>query len=84
MLPMSGLELVIILVIFLLFFGAKRVPELGMSLGRGVKELRQGANGEGDEKEANAATRLRTKAGEEKDREEEGARITSAPIEQDL
>jgi Sec-independent protein translocase protein TatA len=53
-----------------LFFGAKRVPELGRSLGRGVKELRQGAAGEGDEKEAN---RLRTKDGEEEDESLNGA-----------
>jgi sec-independent protein translocase protein TatA len=46
--PMGGMELLIILVIILLFFGAKRVPELGRSLGKGVRELRQGAAGEDD------------------------------------
>ena len=41
--PMGGMELLIILVIILLFFGAKRIPELGRSLGRGKREFRRGA-----------------------------------------
>ena len=36
------MELLIVLAIILLFFGAKRVPELGRSLGRGIREFRQG------------------------------------------
>jgi len=61
--PMGGMELLIILIIILLFFGAKRVPELGRSLGKGMRELRQGAAGEDDEKER--ANRPRTRDGEE-------------------
>ena len=52
--PMGGMELLIILVIILLFFGAKRVPELGRSLGKGMRELRKasaGADGDDDEAE---------------------------------
>lgn len=30
----------------MLFFGAKRVPELGRSLGQSMKEFRQGASGD--------------------------------------
>ena len=48
----TGLEspshLIIILVVVLLFFGAKRVPELAKGLGAGVREFRKGAQGEGD------------------------------------
>ena len=47
--PMGGTELLIILIIVLLFFGAKRVPELGRSLGKSMREFRVGASGE-DEK----------------------------------
>jgi len=36
------MEILIVLAIILLFFGAKRVPELGRSLGRGIREFRQG------------------------------------------
>jgi sec-independent protein translocase protein TatA len=39
---MGGMELLIILAIILLFFGAKRVPELGRSLGSGIREFRKG------------------------------------------
>lgn len=35
-------ELVIILVILLLLFGAKKLPELAKSLGSSAKELRKG------------------------------------------
>jgi sec-independent protein translocase protein TatA len=45
MLPsVGGLELLIILVIILLLFGAKRVPQLGRALGSGIREFRQGIN----------------------------------------
>jgi len=48
--PMGGTELLIILAIVLLFFGAKRVPELGRSLGKSIREFREGASVE-DEKD---------------------------------
>jgi sec-independent protein translocase protein TatA len=48
--PMGGTELLIILAIILLFFGSKRVPELGRSLGKSIREFRAGASVE-DEKD---------------------------------
>lgn len=42
-------ELIIILVIVLLLFGSKKLPELSRSLGTSVRELR---NGMGEEKNA--------------------------------
>jgi sec-independent protein translocase protein TatA len=39
---LGGTELIIALVIILLLFGAKRIPELARSLGSGVREFRQG------------------------------------------
>jgi sec-independent protein translocase protein TatA len=45
---MGGVELLIILAIILLFFGAKRLPELARSLGRGKREFQQGIE-EGEE-----------------------------------
>ena len=38
----GGTELIIALVIILLLFGAKRIPELAKGLGSGVREFRKG------------------------------------------
>jgi sec-independent protein translocase protein TatA len=38
----GGGEILILLAIVLLFFGAKRIPELARSLGRGTHEFRKG------------------------------------------
>ena len=43
---LGGSELLIALVIILLLFGAKRIPELAKGLGSGVREFRQGTRGE--------------------------------------
>lgn len=43
-------ELLIILVILALLFGAGRVAGLGGALGRGIREFRQEARGDDDEK----------------------------------
>lgn len=39
---MGMTELLIVLTILLLVFGAKRVPQLGRSLGKGIREFREG------------------------------------------
>ncbi|MFM6347117.1 MAG: twin-arginine translocase TatA/TatE family subunit, partial [Dolichospermum sp.] len=39
-------EIVLILVIVLLFFGGKKIPELMKGLGRGVKEFKDASKGE--------------------------------------
>ena len=49
-------ELLIILAILLVLFGAKRLPDLARSLGRSVKELQdgleEGASDDGDDADA--------------------------------
>lgn len=42
-------ELIVILVILILLFGGKKLPELARSLGSSIKELRKGVN-DGKEK----------------------------------
>jgi sec-independent protein translocase protein TatA len=37
-------EIVLIVVIALLVFGAKKLPELGRSVGKGIKEFKKGMN----------------------------------------
>ncbi len=57
---MGGMELLIILAIILLFFGARRVPELARSLGRGKREFQKGveeANAEAEEEREQAEAR---------------------------
>jgi sec-independent protein translocase protein TatA len=48
-LDLSTPDLLIILAIVLLLFGAKRLPELSRSLGTSARELRKGISGD-DEK----------------------------------
>jgi sec-independent protein translocase protein TatA len=40
-------EILIILVIILLLFGGKKIPELMRGLGRGMKEFKDASKGEG-------------------------------------
>jgi len=44
----SPIHLIIVLVVVLLLFGAKRIPELARGLGAGVREFKKGAEGEGE------------------------------------
>ncbi len=37
-----GLDLIVILVVALLIFGPKRLPEMGASIGKSIKEFRKG------------------------------------------
>jgi sec-independent protein translocase protein TatA len=56
-LDLSTPDLLIILAIVLLLFGAKKLPELSRSLGDSARELRKGLNGdEQKSKEADAKT----------------------------
>jgi sec-independent protein translocase protein TatA len=45
------LEIVVVLIIALIVFGPKRLPELGRSLGRGIREFRGSLGGNDDEDE---------------------------------
>ena len=42
-------ELVILLVVLLIFFGPKRLPEMGRSLGRGMREFKDSISGKDDD-----------------------------------
>jgi sec-independent protein translocase protein TatA len=43
------LEIIVVLIIALIVFGPKRLPELGRSLGRGIREFRSSVSGEHDD-----------------------------------
>jgi sec-independent protein translocase protein TatA len=44
-------EILVVLVIALIIFGPKRLPELGRSLGRGIREFRSSISGHNDDEE---------------------------------
>jgi sec-independent protein translocase protein TatA len=52
------LELVLILLVVLLLFGAKRLPELGRSLGSGMKEFKESVTGKDTDGDARARNEL--------------------------
>jgi sec-independent protein translocase protein TatA len=43
------LEIIVVLIIALIVFGPKRLPELGRSLGRGIREFRGSVTGDHDD-----------------------------------
>jgi len=55
----SPIHLIIILIIILLLFGAKRLPEIGQSLGQGIQEFK------GELNTKNASEEQRTEAVED-------------------
>jgi sec-independent protein translocase protein TatA len=50
----SPWELLILLAFVLLLFGPKRLPEMGRSLGKGMREFKDSIAGRGDEDERQA------------------------------
>lgn len=45
------LEIIIVLIIALVVFGPKRLPELGRSLGKGIREFRGSVTGHDDDED---------------------------------
>ena len=42
---LGATEIILILVVLLLFFGGKRIPELARGLGKGVREFKDASSG---------------------------------------
>jgi sec-independent protein translocase protein TatA len=74
--PMGGVELLIILAIILLFFGAKRVPELARSLGTGARERKKAASEDADD------GKTKTTSSEGPASEQDGGRVEREPWSQ--
>lgn len=60
-------ELIIVLVIVLIVFGAGRLPEVGGALGKGIRAFRRGQSGEDSDDNVDEAT---TKEEETSDKKE--------------
>ena len=43
-------ELIVLVIVLLLIFGPKRLPEIGKSMGRGMREFKDSVTGKDDEK----------------------------------
>ncbi len=50
--PFGLPELLIILLVIMLIFGARRLPEIGTSLGRGIRTFKSAITGEDEKQEA--------------------------------
>ena len=79
----GGMELLILLVIILLFFGASRVPELARSLGKGKREFQKGveeAKAEEEREKADAPQdKEKSPASEEAYREDGSVSVGEKP-----
>ncbi|HXD57301.1 MAG TPA: twin-arginine translocase TatA/TatE family subunit [Thermoleophilaceae bacterium] len=54
------LELIVVLVIALIVLGPKRLPEVGRSVGKGMREFKEAISGENDEDEVREPEKLNT------------------------
>jgi sec-independent protein translocase protein TatA len=52
----NPIHIAFLVVILLLLFGAKRLPEIGRSLGSGMREFKQSVTGENPQPQQNALT----------------------------
>jgi len=62
----SPVEIIIILVIVLIIFGPKRLPDLGRSLGRGMREFKDSVTGKDKDDELPEGTTAQPEPASEK------------------
>lgn len=51
----NPLHIAILVILLLLVFGARRLPEIGRSLGSGMREFKQSVTGEGEQRSLGAS-----------------------------
>ncbi len=54
--PLGIPEIAIIVVVILLIFGARRLPEIGTSMGKGIRTFKSALMGEDEKEEAEKTT----------------------------
>jgi sec-independent protein translocase protein TatA len=69
------LEIVVVLIIALIVFGPKRLPELGRSMGKGIREFKGSLSGDRDDDDDDDVREL------ERSRRETAVREEEAPLE---
>lgn len=78
MFDFSPMQIIIVLVIALIVFGPKRLPELGRSLGRGLRDFKDGVSGN-DEPAIEPATLLAPAVAESVSESAEPVAVTASP-----
>jgi sec-independent protein translocase protein TatA len=58
---LGGWELIAILVVVLLLFGGKKIPELMRGLGKGMKEFKDASKGEGSSSTPSESDKIENK-----------------------
>lgn len=48
---LGGPEIAVIVIVIVLLFGGRKIPELMRGLGKGIKEFKEGVGGDDDKKE---------------------------------
>ena len=64
--PFGITEILIVLVIVLLIFGAKRLPEIGSSLGKGIRSFKSSVTGEEETGQTTVKSETTDQSGENK------------------
>lgn len=59
---LGGWEIAIIVLVVILLFGGRKIPELMKGLGKGIKEFKEGVGGEEENKGENTEEAKDTKA----------------------
>ena len=61
---LGGPEVILVLVVLFLFFGASKLPQAGQALGLGLKNFKKAMNGE---EEVDVTPKKKLKSGDEED-----------------
>jgi len=82
------LEIAVVLIIVLIIFGPKRLPELGQSMGRGIREFKNSISGEKDDddpeekrRELEASQQVQVSRPQPTQAEESGVENSAEPVE---
>ena len=84
------LEIAVVLIIVLIIFGPKRLPELGQSMGRGIREFKNSISGDKDKdspeenrRELEASQSTADESGKHTETEAKPAETATKPAETD-
>jgi sec-independent protein translocase protein TatA len=76
--PIGPWELLIILFVLILFFGAKKLPEMGRALGFGMREFKEGIAGDRSDELEERRVVTRVEPGDEEDSAAQRSRVRAS------